>query len=445
MSTSEHSGHRPHWRALALVILGACSGERDPMGTRGRTFTTTQAPSGAIYSEERPFVDLSARIPAFAGYSIDADGTIVLYLTSLDGAEEAKRAIQAHVASDASLARPRTRVPGIAVRQVSFTFEQLRGWRDALTDDVMSTPGVVWLDLDEVSNRVVIGILSGADDRSLHRLAHERGVPEGAVELRITGSYVPQKTLLDEFRPIEGGTKIQWLDGNVVVDCTLSFAARWNNKDAFLTAGHCSPMAWGTDSVEQFQPLVPLSGADSATMTPIGREVFRYFETLIKFRVANSDAAIYEFMPDTIPPIPAEQWVLGRIAKPSSGCFPSCPNPNLEVDPDQAHWTIVATKSSFVVGDLVSKIGMATGWTQALVHQTCVHMRETSSTEYRCQVLAEYGSAAGDSGAPVILDVSPGDPNIVLGGIHSGRSTSGYAVFSPWSGIVQDYGGLVVF
>jgi len=115
----------------------------------------------------------------------------------------------------------------------------------------------------------------------------------------------------------------------------------------------------------------------------------------------------------------------------------------LDVDPGP-FWVIDTTYESFVVNDLVSKIGSATGWSQGSVSRTCVDVSPSSGVTYRCQMFATYGADDGDSGAPILLDIQGGaDSTVTLGGIHSGRAGSN-RVFSPWSGIVQDYGSLAV-
>jgi hypothetical protein len=65
---------------------------------------------------------------------------------------------------------------------------------------------------------------------------------------------------------------------------------------------------------------------------------------------------------------------------------------------------------------------------------------------YLDQAYADYGDDFGDSGAPVLLDILGGtDTTVTLGGIHWSRTGDlVYAIFSPWSGILQSYPGLRV-
>jgi len=122
----------------------------------------------------------------------------------------------------------------------------------------------------------------------------------------------------------------------------------------------------------------------------------------------------------------------------------------LTIDPDPTRfWSIVRTEPNILVNQLVSKIGQHTGWTQGYVRYFPIKV--LSPAIYLDQALADYGSHGGDSGAPILLDILGGtDTTVTLGGIHWGRGqgpppdTVTYAIFSPWSGILQMYPGLRV-
>ncbi len=99
-------------------------------------------------------------------------------------------------------------------------------------------------------------------------------------------------------------------------------------------------------------------------------------------------------------------------------------------------------------GDLVSKIGIATGWTQSYVREICMPLK-SGAVALNCQVYSDFQADGGDSGAPVLLDILGGtDTTVTLGGILSGKVVGGIydgrAVFSPWSGILRMYPGLRV-
>ena len=90
-------------------------------------------------------------------------------------------------------------------------------------------------------------------------------------------------------------------------------------------------------------------------------------------------------------------------------------------------------------------MGRSEGWTYGNVTQTCSD-RSVINTNitYLCQIVADYGSAGGDSGAPV-FEILSGD-NVALLGIHWGRNDqTGERIFSYTSMITGHLGGSTVF
>ncbi len=432
--------HIPGYRTLMVpslaffVIALACTDFDRLVGLSGEQAPGDETPAGR--PEERRAAELSRVVPGLAGFFYDTAGNVVVAVKGDGGAIVTRARLQPLFQQELARSRRRHPAADIVVHGAQYTFLELRNWRDRLeTRQILSIPGVAWLDLDEVANRVVVGLEAAGDPGAVRALARAAGVPAEALDIERTTPYVSQSTLQDQFRPIQGGTQIQRVSGTSRVTCTLGFAALWNNQQVFLTAGHCSPNLMATDSVAQFQPIAPLTAAESAATTAIGREIFRYSEACGNRRCANSDAAIYGVMP-------SQSWGLGRIARPTYGCMPGpCSPVILSVS---GYLVIDTTRQSFVVNDLVGKIGSATGLSQGLVTRTCVDVSPTNGATYHCQMFASYGANDGDSGSPILLDIQGGtDSTVTLGGIHSGKSGSN-SVFSPWSGIVQDYGSLVV-
>lgn len=88
------------------------------------------------------------------------------------------------------------------------------------------------------------------------------------------------------------------------------------------------------------------------------------------------------------------------------------------------------------VGWPVSKSGKTTGVTSGTITGINVIVNQNGWTYYN-QVKANYGSAGGDSGAPVYR-MSSGKLYII--GIHHGVLEDGSSCFSPLSGVVSDLG-----
>src|SRR5437899_5287783 len=110
-----------------------------------------------------------------------------------------------------------------------------------------------------------------------------------------------------------------------------------------------------------------------------------------------ADAAIYRA---TLGP---GDWYFRRIARPVSGCMPSCTPPVLTIDVYYKIWVIVRTEPNIRVGQFVNKIGQTTGWTQGYVRYINVTAIAPDGGHHLDQALSDYGSAGGDSGEPVLL------------------------------------------
>lgn len=343
-------------------------------------------------------------------------------------------------------ARARHPHAGIVFKQGRYTFVELARWRDALNDFFFETSSVQWWGIAHARNQLIVGVLSDADTQAIVAKALELGVPEGALRFERTGRFQPLETLVDSIRPIKGGIVLEYEKSPTlpIQQCTLGFLALWGGQHAFVTASHCSSQELVLDSTKQFQPhwhALPQSAssigfevADSSMLCKSSPWTF--------YRCSYADAAVYRA---TLGP---GEWYFKRIARTVSGCFPSCtPHAPLTIDPTRPFWSIVRTRTTFVVGDLVSKVGIATGWTQSYVRQ--INMTVKGGFAYMDQVYSDFQVDGGDSGAPVLLDILGGtDTTVTLGGILSGKVVggdfNGYAVFSPWSGILRMYPGLRV-
>jgi hypothetical protein len=99
------------------------------------------------------------------------------------------------------------------------------------------------------------------------------------------------------------------------------------------------------------------------------------------------------------------------------------------------------------MGETLSKIGMATGWTKGQVNGTCLDVQQ-NDTGYiiLCQDRVNAGVSGGDSGAPVIRETSgPASPLAadswaILYGVAWGGGTT--FVFSNMSQIEAELGAL---
>lgn len=440
-------------RAQVIIValtLGAiaCTDRTTPTGgPLVSPSLTGSIPVQTDHPNERAYKELAQVVPSYGGLYFDTlTGDLNVYLKDLSEGPAAKRALPFVFSEGFASARARHPHAGIVFKQGRYTFVELARWRDALNDFLFETSSVQWWGIAHARNQLIVGVLSDADTQAIVAKALELGVPEGALRFERTGRFQPLETLVDSIRPIKGGIVLEYEKSPTlpIQQCTLGFLALWGGQHAFVTASHCSSQELVLDSTKQFQPhwhALPQSAssigfevADSSMLCKSSPWTF--------YRCSYADAAVYRA---TLGP---GEWYFKRIARTVSGCFPSCtPHAPLTIDPTRPFWSIVRTRTTFVVGDLVSKVGIATGWTQSYVRQ--INMTVKGGFAYMDQVYSDFQVDGGDSGAPVLLDILGGtDTTVTLGGILSGKVVggdfNGYAVFSPWSGILRMYPGLRV-
>ena len=426
--------------ALAVsIVFTACNENTAPQVGLGSHLNEQQA--AFVFPEERPFFELAQAVPTSAGFFIDtATGNVIVSLTNLKDAARAKGLLRSSLATQ--LARIRVQRPSadVVARQAQYNFLQLMAWRDQMRA-VLGTPGVDWLDLDEVRNQVVVGVDPGASLKIVRQTARSIGMPEPALGIEVDGPVRNLALLTDSIRPIAGGTQIEQHFGTVVTTCTLGFPAMRNGKQLFVTASHCTPTRGAVDSIRFYQPVVPLNHADSLTHKPIGVEIADTTVTCpphVNGTCSDADASLFLYIDSS------NTFVLGRVARPTFGCFPGpCSPVNLTIG---SYFQITATvDTGIMVGALVSHIGVTTGWDQHFVTKSCADVvSSVSGIRYLCQDEADFADSEGDSGGPVLLNInSLPDSTVTLGGVLWGSSPK-FRTFSPWSQVKLNFPGLTV-
>jgi hypothetical protein len=323
---------------------------------------------------------------------------------------------------------PFLRAQGIAASQLrvlpaKYDWAQLERWFTQASAEVLAVRGAVFVDADEASNRVLIGVERGAA-ASIRGVVARLGIPEAAVIVRETEPIHFAATLRDRVRPIVGGLQINF-PGFL---CTLGFNAVKSGQNSFITNSHCTNKQGGTEGTPYWQPLQTVDGVQ------IGTEV---------------DDPVYQ---KNVPGCPKGK--LCRRSDASRAAYASGITFNLggiaqTTGPNNNSLTIAGTFSisaegSASVGQVVNKVGRTTGWTQGAVTQTCVNTGVQGSRIVQlCQTFVSAGVGSGDSGSPVFG--RPSGSNVALLGILWGGSGSTLYVFSPIANIEQELGALTTF
>ena len=357
-------------------------------------------------------------VPTFGGSYLDDDGSTLHVWLTRPTADDALR-------SRASLAaRTGSRAP--VVHRAAYTFAQLKEWRDAARA-LLALPGATMLDIDERTNRLVVGVEdTGRDGPAVIAGLARLAVPRAAVTLAQVGPVT--QSLGDRNRPLAGGVKIRHTSGL----CSLGFIAQRAGVSGFVTNSHCSVTNGSVDSGKYWQPdktadesnTVGVETVDPAFSTaspcPVGR------------KCRKSDANFVT----TAAGVGIGQ---GQIARPPL---------------NSATWNgtdtfrIVAVRSA-QLPTVVQKVGHVTGRTEGKVTADCLDLRPRDTTiTLFCQDMASYNVKEGDSGSPVFEVINAGTNTVALVGIHWGIGTDSLGelrgFYSPFSGVEAELGNLSV-
>ena len=385
---------------FGLAVLSMAAACRDAVTPPDVTAVPEQVAAAQAPSLEV----LDRRISGFGGFYLQ-DGIPTVYLMDVTRRGEAEAALGSK----------------IRVAQAQFTYKSLDRWHRAVTLDAFETPGVVYTDLDEASNRVVVALEPGAGKTNIRALAARLGVPAEAIVLRESEPIVPMATLRDLVRPVVAGLQINF--GNFV--CSIGFNATSGTQASFVTASHCTDRQGGTEGTEYFQPLATTGGSF------IGTEVAdpRYFRNNgcpkgRKCRFSDAARAAYAA---------GVTNTLGGIARTTG---PN--NGSLTIDGSFS----ITGEGEAQAGQTVNKVGRTTGWTQGLVTATCANVGVSGSNIVQlCQTVVNAGVGGGDSGSDVFGIVS-GTNVQLLGVLWGGNGAGTQFVYSPMSGVERELGPL---
>ncbi len=410
--------------AGALLVLASCTDQREPAGPSDTGPGPDLAPAQGSADDPAAF---ARAVPGFGGFFIDAEGAPTVYLRDPNQRGRAEQALAPYLRAQGLGAGQ------LKVRKGDYDWAQLEGWFTGASAAALSVRGAVFVDADEASNRVRIGVEPGAGGRVRAALARLR-MPDAAliVEERTPITYAvgqgpkPKakpgsgQSLQGTLRPIIGGAQINF-PGFL---CTLGF----NVSGSFVTNSHCTTTQGGTEGTRYWQPTQTASPSQVATEAadpayssnlqgcPAGRVCRR------------SDASRAAYVNGFT------QFTIGRIARTNR------PGRSLTIVGDFR----ITAEGSAVVGNVVNKVGRTTGWSQGSVTNTCVNtnVSGTNITQI-CQNFVSATVGSGDSGSPVFQIISGTDVRLM--GILWGGSGSQSFVFSPLSQVEQELGALTTF
>ncbi len=208
-----------------LLLAAACSDQNEPIAPNTQPESSSFQPS--IQGSTDDPISLARGIPGFGGAYVDDRGTPVVYLKNAAERGNAERALT-----------PFLRVQGIAASQLrvlpaKYDWAQLERWFTQASTEVLAVPGGVFVDADEASNRVTIGVKRGASAR-IRGVVARLGIPQDAVVVQETEPIRLTATLRGKVRPAVGGLQINF--PRFPASC-----ARWASTRSGTARGPLSP------------------------------------------------------------------------------------------------------------------------------------------------------------------------------------------------------------
>jgi hypothetical protein len=347
------------------------------------------------------------------------------------------------------------------IEEGKYDFVQLARWKVQLRQFLQNS-GVRTLDIDEVNNRMALGVADEAAQSAVEKAFRRNSVPTDAVSTQIVGQPVylsgpsspvyktpkapilstlnSSTTLEDYYRPIAGGQEIaRIIDGEYRgTPCTLTIIAR-DRVDGILqkvmiTASHCTGGNGFVNGAKYNQPEFA-SGPDLNDI--VGEEVkdasFRSgLPGCPSGKICRySDSAIIDLEDSYF-----YKSAYGHIFE-TTGIGSN----EIKFSNGEESLFRVDSDGQVVSGTPVNKIGRKSGWTQGPVQATCAAFNDPNTTDgvALCQNTAKLFAEGGDSGSPVFVG-SNSSQTVIFAGLIWRSAGFNEVVFSTFTGMENDHG-----
>ncbi len=389
------------------VLLGVMLASS--FGMWSTAFTQRMSPAPLVEGTlDEQLARIAEQIPGLGGIFLDENGRIVVSLVEGEITTQSVREIGLRLARALAWDDPRLRAGDFRILPARYSFLQLKEWHDRLFPQVFEVEGVTLTDIDEVRNRLRIGVESEESVEHVLGALAAAGVPREAVIVEKVEPILPMETLRDKVRPLVGGVQINF-PGYL---CTYGFTAVRSNVLGFVTASHCTNVQGGVESTPYWQPLEAL---DTFIGTEIADPLYTWRLGCPRGRICRYSDSAFARLASGV------EANLGLLAR-TDGLG------SLNI---AETFRITAEATRRLTGELLNKVGRTTGWSQGPITQTCVN---TSVTGTRivllCQDFVRASVAAGDSGSPV-FKITNGSDATLYGLLWGGNSSGTSFVYSP--------------
>jgi len=426
--------HAKIWTGLpvAVALAAGCVQDKPQPTAVASVLTSSLSPKGPItWSIDERFKQIAQEVPGFGGVFFDKDGVLNVQLVDPSQADRARVAVADFLNRIAARSR------NIRVVPARFNFSELDGWRNEVASRVFEISGVVSLDVDEVRNRVVIGIADQTASGPIETTLGTLGIPRGAVVVEQTPPIRKLSTLNDRIRPVQGGLHMEY-SGWI---CSLGFNAYSDSIRGYVTASHCTDVQGGVEGTVHYQ-------AHNDSPTDANKIGIEYADPVYtpclagSHRCRLSDASFGQYLSA----VTSTAGVIARTQLRDHYLG------STTIDPLNPEFHIRAKESYSVSGETIEKVGERTGWTFGTITSTCVSIvqhddqGQDTGVIVGCQDLADGGDLGGDSGSPIFYwgyDGQQGGTDVTVAGVLWGGNSLGTEIaFSPLGGVESELGTL---
>lgn len=362
------------------------------------------------YTLDEHLLQIAERNPGFAGFFYDENGQLTVGV--------------AETGTDFQLSRLSDVIPdstNYRVVPVRYDFRRLYEWRVRILADQRTLGFASFIDIDERSNRILVGVNPSANLAEVRAALSSAGIPEDGYAV-VQAEMRPLATLTSYVRPTVGGLQIAFSS----YICTLGFNALLAGTSGYVTNSHCTNSMFGLDGTQHYQPTV--SSMNSIGVEHVDPAGFTGGVCPQGYVCRYSDAVFGRYT--------SASSSLGKIARTSSAGSTSI----------VGEWTIVREATYTVAGEVLNKVGRTTGWSQGSVAYTCANII-VSGTNYMllCQDIVRANADRGDSGSPVFRIIDAAAGTVELYGVLWGGGTidgATHFVFSNIANIERELGDI---